>query len=713
LHYLDFELQIGLGNEREYPVTIIRSPAGEASGTCRHDPTSDNLQATLCRLEAGDTDEALLMDLGRRLFDGLFVDGINSVFRASLGQARGRGKGLRIRLRLEPPELAALPWEYLYDPQEDRFLAISPETPLVRYVPMSGSVRPTTVSPPLRVLVVISNPSDVAPLEVEQEKEIIEAALAEWVDQGLVQLQLVERATVSEISKAMRRFRPHVFHFIGHGQYRNDRAHVMLENDDGHARPVGERDFREFFLGISEARLVVLNACQTATTSSARPLAGVSPRILQRNLSAVVAMQYPILDSSAIDFSREFYHCLASSYPVDAAIAETRKGIYLGMGSGARDWGIPILFLRAQDGQLFEVAKAEPTPSVVRQPRQLMPDLLDAHYEMVARGIITGRVIPFLGAGVNLCSRPPGIDWKYEQGNYLPSGSELATYLAENFAYPSSETQVSCPSCESEVRLAEKPQDLIRVSQYVAVMGGLGPLYDELHWIFDADYPPTSLHRFFATLPTVLRDKGLPQRGEPFRQQLVIVTTNYDDLMERAFRAEGKPFHLVSYVAEGEQRGKFLHRLPDGAVQLIEKPNEYRHLSLDQCPVILKIHGTVDRVNAEQDSYVITEDHYIEYLTHTDIVSLIPVPLSAKLKRSHLLFLGYGLRDWNLRVILHRIWGEQKLSYKSWAIQLNPQELDRRFWMERDVDILNVPLEEYIAALSGRVQALPRIGGAS
>ena len=47
----------------------------------------------------------------------------------------------------------------------------------------------------------------------------------------------------------------------------------------------------------------------------------------------------------------------------------------------------------------------------------------------------------------------------------------------------------------------------------------------------------------------------------------------------------------------------------------------------------------------------------------------MPVTLAAKLRKSHFLFLGYGLRDWNMRVILHRIAGEQRLTYKSWAIQ--------------------------------------------
>jgi hypothetical protein len=337
-----------------------------------------------------------------------------------------------------------------------------------------------------------------------------------------------------------------------------------------------------------------------------------------------------------------------------------------------------------------------------------MPDSLNQHHDMVIRETVADRVVPFLGAGVNLCHRLPEIDWKHGQYDYLPSGGELAMYLAENFGYPLSETQASCPSCKSEIHLVEKVQDLARVSQYVSVMAGSGPLYDELHTLFDADYPPTAVHRFFATLPAVLRAKGHPH---PYQ---LIVTTNYDDSLERAFKEDDEPFDLVCYVAEGEQRGKFLHQSPDGEVRLVEKPNEYR-VPLDQRSAILKIHGAVNRTapDAEQDNYVITEDHYIDYLTRTDISNLLPVTLAAKLRRSHILFLGYGLRDWNLRVILHRIWEEQKLSYKSWAIQLEPDPIEEEFWNKRDVDIKNVHLEEYITGLSARLQEWPCAGDAS
>jgi len=234
------------------------------------------------------------------------------------------------------------------------------------------------------------------------------------------------------------------------------------------------------------------------------------------------------------------------------------------------------------------------------------------------------------------------------------------------------------------------------VSQFAAVMTGSGPLYEELHRLFDVDYEPTRVHTLLAAVPEFLR-------GQAVIRYPLIVTTNYDDALERAFTAAGEEFDLVCYIADGQHRGKFTHVPPDDAPRVIERPNEYDALSLSQRAVILKIHGAINRHDPDGDSYVITEDHYIDYLTRTDISNLIPVTLAARLRRSHFLFLGYSMADWNLRVILYRIWGEQALTYRSWAIQLDPKPLEERFWSKRGVEILHVALEDYVEALASRL----------
>lgn len=300
-----------------------------------------------------------------------------------------------------------------------------------------------------------------------------------------------------------------------------------------------------------------------------------------------------------------------------------------------------------------------------------------------------GRVVPFLGAGASLCDRPE--EWRYDPADptYLPSAGEVAEYLAEKFKYPGED------------------RDLLRVSQYVDVVLGRDPLYEKLHDLFAADYAPNSLHEFFATLPARLfREKGLPPRYP------LIVTTNWDDALEQAFTRAEPPqqFHLVWYVAEGDERGMFRHRPPEGDERLIESPNEYLDVSTADCSVILKIHGAVDRTapDWDRDSYVVTEDHYIEYLTDgTALTSLLPLKLAETLSRAHFLFLGYSLRDWNFRVILNKIWRARKRSVQSWAIQREVTDFDERFWAPRQVELREELLASYVARLAEEVVSYP------
>lgn len=302
----------------------------------------------------------------------------------------------------------------------------------------------------------------------------------------------------------------------------------------------------------------------------------------------------------------------------------------------------------------------------------------DTHYSLVGELLELGDVVPFLGAGANLCDRPDETSW--EPGRFAPSGGELAQTLATQSHYPDADF------------------DLLRVSQYVDAVLGEGRLYRFLHSVFDSNFPPTSLHRFFARLSGVLREHDRPQ--------LLLLTTNYDDLLERALTEAGEPFDVVWYEAKrGPFQGRFLHRPPEGDIVPIERPNEYTGLAPGERTVILKLHGAIDRSNVKGDSYVITEDSYIDYLVGGDVGAQIPFSLLERMAESHFLFLGYSMRDWNLRVILNRIWGAQQLDLNSWAVQRAPanagaRKVEEALWRDRgDVDLLYIPLSEYVARL--------------
>jgi DNA-binding SARP family transcriptional activator len=279
----------------------------------------------------------------------------------------------------------------------------------------------------------------------------------------------------------------------------------------------------------------------------------------------------------------------------------------------------------------------------------------------VVETMLAGRLVPVLGADV----------------------ADLAVRLGERFRYPN--------------ETAELP----RVAQYIAVMMGPGPLDDELHELLREDVAPTPVHRFFASLPPLLRERGVPHQ--------LIVTTSYDLALERALLDAGEEFDVVSYVATGDNRGRFCHIDPSGAGSLIERPNEYAtELSLERRTVILKLHGGVHPTSERAwESFVVTEDDYIGYLAHSDVANVVPVSLAAKLRRSHFLFLGYTMADWNLRLLLYRLWGDQPLAYRSWAVQAEAKRFEREFWRRHDVTVIDAPIEKYVQALAREAGVAP------
>jgi SIR2-like protein len=321
------------------------------------------------------------------------------------------------------------------------------------------------------------------------------------------------------------------------------------------------------------------------------------------------------------------------------------------------------------------------------------------HFQLVAEALLQGNVVPFLGAGVNLWGRDEQMAPDASAAR-LPSGRELAGQLAP-------------PGWPRE------DLDLLRVSQYVDIMQGQGPLYQKLRRVFNRDYPVTPLHSLLARLPHL--SAGVASEGDPLPAPFV-VTTNYDNVLELAFVEAGQEFEQIIYIADGPDAGLFSHRKwrkgnaqarPEpGIPTTIRIPSEYNDADLRawRRPVVLKIHGAVDTTSPSGDSYVITEDNYIDYLARTDTSSFLPAVISTRLQNSHILFLAYSLRDWNLRVVLRRIWGLRRRTWISWAVQLHCDELDRRFWARHNVELIEARLEPYEAELEKVIESMANGG---
>ncbi|NJN84237.1 MAG: CHAT domain-containing protein [Caldilineaceae bacterium] len=258
----------------------------------------------------------------------------------------------------DAPELADLPWEYLYDPTARRHLALSDATPVVRYLEMPQSEQPLMVTRPLRILALISDPSGVPKLDVEREWALLQQSLATLQQGGMVQLTRLERATLSDLQSHLRQQETHILHFIGHGAFSetDEQGALYLEDENGHVHEVAADVLGTLLHDHRPLRLAFLNACEGARGGQRDPFNGVAQHLVQQGVPAVIAMQFPVSDGAAISLSQEFYRSLADGYGVDAAVVEARKAIFA--KGNASEWATPVLFTRAPDGQLFDIEGA-------------------------------------------------------------------------------------------------------------------------------------------------------------------------------------------------------------------------------------------------------------------------------------------------------------------------------------------------------------------
>ncbi len=383
--YLNLDLSLERADEG-YRVRVLNSPAGQASADFLLPFSQAELEAFVASLgDARAPDEGLpeMRRFGEALFQAVLPGDVEGIFRRSLDRAQKQESGLRIRLRLtEAPELTAVPWEVLYDPDSQRFLSLTYETPIVRYLELPVAEEPLLVSPPLHVLAIVSDPSDLARLNTHQERLRITQALEELAEKGLVRVDWVEKATLAELQRKLRRNRYHIAHFIGHGVFDEERQEGMLafEDERGRSHLVPARTLAILLRDHRTLRLAVLNACEGARAAAHDPFTGAAQRLVQQDIPAAIAMQVQIPDLAAVTFARELYAALADACPVDAALTEARKAIYF--AGFQRAWAIPVLYTHAPDGRIFQA----PVPPNQGEISSMAPSSGGVHMDIASGG---------------------------------------------------------------------------------------------------------------------------------------------------------------------------------------------------------------------------------------------------------------------------------------------------------------------------------------
>jgi hypothetical protein len=296
-------------------------------------------------------------------------------------------------------------------------------------------------------------------------------------------------------------------------------------------------------------------------------------------------------------------------------------------------------------------------------------------YGALHNALARGRVIPFLGAGASMERREEDENWSLEtKERFTPSGKELAARLASLTSFP--DTEIGA--------------DLARVAQYADLRIGRELLSDGLAEVFNPSPESSGLHRYLASL------------DEP----MLIITTNYDDMIESAFTAADRPFHLViQTLGPGREHRAWLR--PAGANDGSEVDEV--EVDLKAATTIYKLHGSA--LPSPATNYLISEDDYLRFLQRMMTNSAIPLIFSNQMRSYPFLFIGYSLVDWNLRLLLYQLRDfieKSELMRPSWAIMPTVSDVDRRLWEDRGVNLFRASVRDFV---NGMVTARDKATG--
>jgi hypothetical protein len=299
----------------------------------------------------------------------------------------------------------------------------------------------------------------------------------------------------------------------------------------------------------------------------------------------------------------------------------------------------------------------------IAMPKLEPAGLPAAIHEQLARMILDGNVIFFLGAYAHLGA--------------LPLGNEFYFGLARKYNSP-------------------EMQDRAAMARFVEDRFGPSALWREMAATLSTiRIAPSFVYRFLAALPGLLRVARGPEAAS-----VTIFTTNYDTMLEQVFSEANEPFHLFYYQGAGPHEGLFVHRSPDGSLSLIKRPSHVRSLT-ETGSVIVKMNGGLPWDQGIPESVLIARGDF-ERLAGK-IPDVLPAALQSALRKHSLLFLGHGLAELDVERLVRFSHGES-LRPKSWAVQSPAPDQGRLEYLEScGLDVVPEDLTAFMTHLHAAI----------
>jgi CHAT domain-containing protein len=377
--YENFDLRVADTGQGAFRAVVTQSPSGSGAETLFSVPFDDrHLTMLLETLDPSNpvehtpptpAREAAAESFGSQLFEAVFAKEVGKAWFASQTRMRVEGKNLRLRLGLTAaPALAGLPWEFLHDPNINTYLAQMQRTSIVRFLDVPYPEPVPLARTPLRVLVVISDPSDLTSLDVTAEWQRVAGSMQAGVADGDVVVDQLP-ARMPMIRDWLEDNEVHILHFIGHGEY-DPTLHegfLYFTDEAGMSERVRASRLGTALGAHDPLRLVVLNACRSGWARTGGAFNGLAQGLIQQGCVAVVAMQFPISDEAAAVFAETFYRELVNGSPIDKAVVRSRQAL-MDREQTAVEWATPVVFLRSDDSHIFRDAQGTSSMTEGAQP---------------------------------------------------------------------------------------------------------------------------------------------------------------------------------------------------------------------------------------------------------------------------------------------------------------------------------------------------------
>jgi hypothetical protein len=427
--YIDFKLYLTRLPDEKTACQVALLPTPEVGETIapvtvplEEIPPSDVLQW----LAAKKATFGSMVALGKKLANCLLPEGIiRERFRTAYDRA-GIDGGVRLRLIIADYALKAWPWEYAFfdflgGPESKSmlgFLALNPRISLVRHEPLPHPhptrEKTTEDVTDIRMAFASALPKEQPKLQLDKDLAVIQEALGGFNVEG-VRITLdpvLTDATPDDLAQKLPKG-THIFHFAGHGIPESDTAAAGPHREGALLLVADKKSKAEAKLHASDlaaivqdagVRLVVLGACSSGERQERSPWEGVAAALAAREIPAIIAMQYEVIDVSAKAFSRAFYGALASGLSLDEAMSTGRRAMLRETSTNPDlkyvvdvEWGVPVLYSRLPDGQLFPERMQRAGQAAEEFRKVITQTVTD-----IQKGVLTGIDVKIVKSGVKV-----------------------------------------------------------------------------------------------------------------------------------------------------------------------------------------------------------------------------------------------------------------------------------------------------------------------